>query len=78
MTVISAASKNPEATFLFMQWLADKKQQESLSTPAKAAFQYAPAPGACRRYQGSPQRLVPSHEELAGGISRQAQDAEIL
>ena len=30
VTVISAASKNPEATFLFMQWLADKKQQESL------------------------------------------------
>jgi multiple sugar transport system substrate-binding protein len=30
VTVISTASKNPEATFLFLQWLADKKQQDKL------------------------------------------------
>jgi len=30
VTVISAASKSPEATFIFLQWLADKKQQEKL------------------------------------------------
>jgi multiple sugar transport system substrate-binding protein len=30
VTVISAASKKAEATFLFMQWLAEKKQQEKL------------------------------------------------
>lgn len=30
VTVISEASKNPEATFLFLQWLADKKQQDKL------------------------------------------------
>ena len=30
VTVISAASKRPEATFLFIQWLAEKKQQEKL------------------------------------------------
>jgi multiple sugar transport system substrate-binding protein len=30
VTVVSAASKRPEATFLFMQWLAEKKQQEKL------------------------------------------------
>jgi multiple sugar transport system substrate-binding protein len=30
VTVISAASKNPEPTFLFMEWLADKKQQDKL------------------------------------------------
>jgi multiple sugar transport system substrate-binding protein len=30
VTVISAASKNPEPTFLFLQWLADKKQQDKL------------------------------------------------
>ena len=28
--MISAASKNPEATFLFLQWLAEKKQQDKL------------------------------------------------
>ncbi len=28
--VINAASKNPEATFLFMQWLVDKSTQEKL------------------------------------------------
>jgi multiple sugar transport system substrate-binding protein len=30
VTVISSASKNPEATFIFLQWLADKKQQDKL------------------------------------------------
>jgi multiple sugar transport system substrate-binding protein len=30
VTVISAASKNPEATFIFLEWLADKKQQDKL------------------------------------------------
>ena len=30
VTVISSASKNPEPTFLFLQWLAEKKQQEKL------------------------------------------------
>ncbi|MFK8251355.1 extracellular solute-binding protein [Ancylobacter terrae] len=30
VTVISEASKNPEATFLFLQWLADKRQQDKL------------------------------------------------
>lgn len=30
VTVISAASKSPEATFLFLEWLADKKQQDKL------------------------------------------------
>ncbi|WP_375454175.1 extracellular solute-binding protein [uncultured Methylobacterium sp.] len=30
VTAISAASKNPEPTFLFLQWLADKKQQDKL------------------------------------------------
>ncbi len=29
-TVISAASKNPEATFLFLQWLVEKAQQAKL------------------------------------------------
>ncbi len=29
-TVISVSSKNPEATFLFLQWLMEKKQQEKL------------------------------------------------
>jgi multiple sugar transport system substrate-binding protein len=28
--VISKASKNPEATFLFIQWLSEKKQQDKL------------------------------------------------
>jgi multiple sugar transport system substrate-binding protein len=32
VTVISAASKNPEPTFLFLQWLAERKQQEKLIT----------------------------------------------
>lgn len=32
VTVISAASKSPEATFLFLEWLADKKQQDKLIT----------------------------------------------
>jgi multiple sugar transport system substrate-binding protein len=32
VTVISAASKNPEPTFLFLQWLAEQKQQEKLLT----------------------------------------------
>lgn len=32
ITVISAASKHPEATFLFLQWLVDKKQQDKLVT----------------------------------------------
>jgi multiple sugar transport system substrate-binding protein len=30
ITVISAASKHPEATFLFLEWLVDKKQQDKL------------------------------------------------
>ncbi|MFL1875003.1 extracellular solute-binding protein [Hansschlegelia beijingensis] len=30
MIAIAASSKNPEATYLFMQWLADKKQQGAL------------------------------------------------
>lgn len=30
LTVISAASENAEATFLFLQWLADKRQQDRL------------------------------------------------
>jgi multiple sugar transport system substrate-binding protein len=30
VTVISAASKHPEPAFLFIQWLAEKKQQEKL------------------------------------------------
>jgi len=30
VTVISAASKNPEPTFLFLEWLASKKQQDKL------------------------------------------------
>jgi multiple sugar transport system substrate-binding protein len=30
ITVISASSKNPEATFLFLQWLVEKKQQDKL------------------------------------------------
>lgn len=30
VTVISAASKNPEPTFIFLQWLADRKQQDKL------------------------------------------------
>jgi multiple sugar transport system substrate-binding protein len=30
LTVISGASKNPEATFLFLQWLVSKKVQEKL------------------------------------------------
>lgn len=30
VTVISQASKNPEATFLFLEWLASKKQQDAL------------------------------------------------
>ncbi|WP_247836718.1 extracellular solute-binding protein [Bradyrhizobium sp. 200] len=30
VTVISAASKNAEPTFLFLEWLADKKQQDKL------------------------------------------------
>jgi len=30
VTVISASSKNPEATFLFLQWLVEKKQQDKL------------------------------------------------
>jgi multiple sugar transport system substrate-binding protein len=30
VTVISAASKNPEATFLFLEWLVSKKVQEKL------------------------------------------------
>ncbi|MDQ0510106.1 extracellular solute-binding protein [Ancylobacter amanitiformis] len=30
VTVISAASKNPEATFLFLEWLASKRQQDKL------------------------------------------------
>lgn len=30
VTVISAASKSPEATFIFLEWLADKKQQDKL------------------------------------------------
>lgn len=30
ITVISTASKRPEATFLFLQWLVDKKQQDKL------------------------------------------------
>lgn len=29
-TVISAASRNPEATFIFLQWLVDKAQQQKL------------------------------------------------
>jgi multiple sugar transport system substrate-binding protein len=32
ITVISAASKHPEATFLFLEWLVDKKQQDKLIT----------------------------------------------
>ena len=32
MIVISKASKNPEATFLFLQWLVEKKQQRTLLT----------------------------------------------
>lgn len=32
VTVINAASKNPEATFIFLEWLADKKQQDKLIT----------------------------------------------
>ncbi len=32
VTVISAASKSPEAAFLFLEWLADKKQQDKLIT----------------------------------------------
>ena len=30
LAVISAASKNAEPTFLFLEWLADKKQQDKL------------------------------------------------
>ena len=30
VTVISTHSQNPEATFLFLQWLAEKRQQEEL------------------------------------------------
>lgn len=30
ITVISAGSKHPEATFLFLEWLVDKKQQDKL------------------------------------------------
>ncbi|EWY36472.1 hypothetical protein N825_26745 [Skermanella stibiiresistens SB22] len=30
LTVISANSQNPEPTFLFLQWLVEKKQQEAL------------------------------------------------
>ncbi|WP_103120373.1 extracellular solute-binding protein [Methylopila sp. Yamaguchi] len=30
LVAIGASSKHPEATFLFIQWLADKKQQEAL------------------------------------------------
>lgn len=30
VTVISGVSKHPEATFLFLEWLADKKQQDKL------------------------------------------------
>jgi multiple sugar transport system substrate-binding protein len=30
ITVITAASKHPEATFLFLEWLVDKKQQDKL------------------------------------------------
>ena len=32
VTVISSASKKPEPTFLFLQWLAEQKQQEKLLT----------------------------------------------
>jgi multiple sugar transport system substrate-binding protein len=35
VTVISLASKNPEPTFLFLEWLADKKQQDKLITVGK-------------------------------------------
>jgi multiple sugar transport system substrate-binding protein len=35
VTVISTASKNPEATFLFLQWLASKKVQEKLIDTGK-------------------------------------------
>lgn len=35
VTVISSASKNPEATFLFLQWLASKKVQEKLIDAGK-------------------------------------------
>jgi multiple sugar transport system substrate-binding protein len=30
ITVITAGSKHPEATFLFLEWLVDKKQQDKL------------------------------------------------
>jgi multiple sugar transport system substrate-binding protein len=30
ITALSASSKNPEATFLFLQWLVEKKQQDKL------------------------------------------------
>jgi multiple sugar transport system substrate-binding protein len=30
ITVVSAGSKHPEATFLFLEWLVDKKQQDKL------------------------------------------------
>jgi multiple sugar transport system substrate-binding protein len=30
VTVITEASRNPEATFIFLQWLTDKKQQDKL------------------------------------------------
>ncbi len=58
VTVISTASKNPEATFLFLQWLTDKKQQDRLITLGKGGVPIRETSWALPAIEGSSNKTL--------------------
>ena len=79
VTVISAASKNAEPTFLFLEWLADKKQQDKLIALGQGGVPIRSSSWALPAIKDNPQQDAVRGDGIhARDFLGQAEDAEIL